>query len=169
MRKFKSILSIIICILSVFVFAACSDSQGANSDSKANVNVELTQILSDINKEFSISADDMMQIEDTDSLELFYNILPEDVKQFAAQTTVNTATDISEIILVEAVDADAADRVYKALDVRYSSQRDLTASYSAELLDIINKCSVEKNGNYVTLIMSVESADITDFYNSYFE
>lgn len=163
----KRILFAFLCFVFVISFTACADKDGGNSNT--NANVDLSVILSDINTEFSIASDDMMQIEDTDSLELFYNILPEDVKQFAAQTTVNTATDIAEIILVEAVDADAAERVYKALDVRYSSQRDLTASYSAELLDIVNKCSVEKNGNFVTLIMSSESADITDFYNSYFK
>lgn len=163
----KRFLFAVLCLVLVFTITACTDKDGDNSN--INADVDLSLILSDINTEFSISSVDMMQIEDTDSLELFYNILPEDVKQFAAQTTVNTATDIAEIILVEAVDADAAERVYKALDVRYSSQRDLTASYSAELLDIVNKCSVEKNGNFVTLIMSSESADITEFYNSYFK
>lgn len=165
----KRIFLAVLCLVFVFTFAACADNGGNNSKGDFNADVDLSLILSDINTEFSIASDDMMQIEDTDSLELFYSILPEDVKQFAAQTTVNTATDIAEIILVEAVDADAAERVYKALDVRYSSQRDLTASYSAELLDIVNKCSVEKNGNFVTLIMSSESADITEFYNSYFK
>ncbi|MBR3971515.1 MAG: DUF4358 domain-containing protein [Ruminococcus sp.] len=167
MSRFKSIFLVVLCIIAVFTLAACGETEDKSSDT--NVNIDLSVVLSDINKEFSIPADEMMQIEDTDSLELFYNILPEDVKQFAAQTTINTATDIAEIILVEAVDEEAADRIYKALDIRYNSQKDLTASYSAELLDIINKCSVEKNGNFVTLIMSSESADITEFYNSYFK
>ena len=167
MKKFIAVLSLFMCFLMIFAFAGCkSDSASDASSGDTEKEVVLSDVLDKINSKFSVPVDDMTAIETTDDLELYYNIAPADVKQFAAQTTKNTATDISEIILVEAVDSDAAQRVYDALEYRYSSQRDLCASYSAELLAIINKCSVEIDGNFVSLIMSDSSKDITDYYNS---
>ena len=166
MKKY-AVLSLILCFVMLFVFAGCGE-KSESSDTPAK-DVVLSDILSEINAEFSISEDDMMAVETTEDLELFYNVAPEDVKQFAAQTTKNTATDIAEIILVEAVDSAAADRVFEALEYRYSSQRDLCASYSAELLAIIDKCSVERNGNVVSLIMSNDVKEIKAFYNAFFE
>lgn len=157
----KRIISALICLLMFFAFTGC----GINS----NNDVALFEVLNSINFKFSISEEDMMRIDTLDDLELYYNILPEDVKQFAAETTKNSSTDITEFILIEAVDSDAAQRVYDALMVRYNSQRDLCASYSAELLAIVNGCSVAQNGNYVTLIMSSDFDAITEWYNSYFE
>ena len=162
MKKFLSVLSLILCFVMLFSFAGCTE----NRDGGTQKDVVLADVLNTINTKFSIDENEMMIIETKDDLELFYNIDPADVKQFAAQTTSNTATDISEIILVEAVDSDAAERVYDNLMYRYSSQRDLCASYSAELLAIIDKCSVEKNDNFVTLIMSSDTKEITEFFNS---
>lgn len=190
MRKYVSLLVFVCVVCCIVVFSGCTDSYENNIDGNFTTTlhneettaeitagsvdgtdnvIDLSSVLADINSQYAISADDMMVIEDTDSLELFYNILPEDVKQFAAETTINTATDITELIFVEAVDSAAADRIYNALDIRYNSQKDLCASYSAELLDVINRCSVEKNGNFISLIMSGDSADITELYNSYFK
>ncbi len=161
MKKFFSVVSLMLSILFMFTLTACGEN--------AAKEVVLTDALDSINSKFSISADDMLLIEDKDTLELYYNIAPADVKQFAAETTLNSATDITEVILVEAVDESAAKRVYDALDVRYNSQRDLCASYSAELLAVINKCSVEQNGNYVCLIMSDDFDNILAHYNLLFK
>ncbi len=161
MKRVISVVCIIICIMLTITLSAC----GADTSPKE---VVLSDVLASINGSFSISVDDMLTIEDTDTLELYYNIAPADVKQFAAETTLNSATDITEVILIEAVDHSAAKRVYDALDLRYNSQRDLCASYSAELLAIVNKCSVEQNGNYVCLIMSDDFDDIIAHYNSFF-
>lgn len=160
--KKVNIFALLLCAVMLFAFCGCAD----NSSSKE---VVLTDVLTSINTEFSISTDEMRAIEDTDTLELYYGIAPADVKQFAAETTKNSAEDITEIILVEAIDEDAAQRVFDALEIRYNSQRDLCASYSAELLAVVDECSVEQNGNFVTLIMSSESAAVTEHYNSFFE
>ncbi len=160
MRKFR-LLSILLCIGLLSAFFGCTGS--------ASKDVSLFEVLNSINFKFEISEDEMMRIETVDDLELYYNIAPSDVKQFAAETTVNSATDITEIILVEAVDSTAAQRVYDALLIRYNSQRDLCASYSAELLAVVNECSVAQNGNFVSLIMSSDFDAITEWYNSHFE
>lgn len=158
MKNFR-LLSILLSMVLLFSFAGCTGSK----------DVSLFEVLNSINFKFEISENEMMRIETADDLELYYNIAPADVKQFAAETTVNSATDITEIILVEAVNKEAAQRVYDALQIRYNSQRDLCASYSAELLAIVNECSVAQNGNFVTLIMSSDFDAITEWYISYFE
>ncbi|MBQ4568848.1 MAG: DUF4358 domain-containing protein [Ruminococcus sp.] len=161
MKRIVSFVCIIMCITLMITLSACKGD--------ASKEVVLKDVLASINSNFSISADDMLTIEDTDTLELYYNISPADVKQFAAETTLNSATDITEVILVEATDESAAKRVYDALDVRYNSQRDLCASYSAELLAVINECSVEQNGNYICLIMSDDFDNILAHYKSFFK
>ncbi len=173
MKKFLSFILVILCVCSLCLLSACGDDSETNTKTTASQDAEipaadvvLSDVLAKINQKFSITKELVIAIESTDDLELFYNINPSDVKQFAAQTAVNTATDIDEIILVEAVDSDAAQRVYDALVNRYNSQKDLCASYSAELLAIIEKCSVERNGNFVTLIMSSDAKAITEYYIS---
>lgn len=158
MKKFSALLLLI--LIFTFTLTGCTENTPKE--------VVLPDVLSSINTECSLDTESLLQIESKDDLELYYNILPEDVKQFAAETTKNSATDITEIILVEAVDSDAAERIYNCLDIRYNSQRDLCASYSAELLAIVNMCEVTQNGNFVTLIMSEDTADITAHYNSFF-
>lgn len=164
--KFRNILALLMGVIMVISLCACGVDGVPVTDEPEKV-VVLTEVLEAINAEFGF-ADEMKAIEDTDSLELFYQISPDDVKQFAAETTRNSAEDITEIILVEAVDEEAALRVYDALMVRYNSQRDLCASYSAELLAVVNECSVERENNFVTLIMSDKDDEITELYKSFF-
>ncbi len=158
MRKTKCLFALILCVLMLFLITACTE----------NKDVSLAQVLDSINAEFSIDKNSMLPIEDTDALELYYNIAPADVKQFAAETTLNSATDITEFILVEAVDSSAAQRIYDALELRYNSQRDLCASYSAELLAVVNKCSVKQDGNFIALIMSDNFDNVFEHYKSFF-
>lgn len=171
MKKILSVFLIVLSVISMFGLVGCFEDKGNNPESKdsKSEDIVLSKVLADINKEFSISEDSMTAIETTDDLEIFYGVTAGDVKQFAAQVTVNTATDIAEIILIEASDEDAAQRVYDALDKHYNAQRDLCASYSAELLAIVDKCSVEINGNFVSLIMDANAKDIVEYYTSVIE
>lgn len=158
MKKIKSLLAVFLFVCMLIPFAGCTEQK----------DIVLSDVLSSVNAEFSIDESAMLLIEDTDTLELYYNISPADVKQFAAETTLNSATDITEFIFVEAVDSAAAKRVYDALELRYNSQRDLCASYSAELLAVVNKCSVVQEGNYVILIMSDDFDAVTEHYKTFF-
>lgn len=158
MKVCKKIFGIILCVLLLCTFFACTGEK----------EVVLYDVLDSINTEFSVDMESMITIEDTDKLELYYNIAPDDVKQFAAETTRNSSTDVTEFIFVEAVDSDAAKRVYDALDIRYNSQRDLCASYSAELLAIVNKCSVVQDGNFVILAMCDNFDAVTEHYKTFF-
>lgn len=161
--KFAKIVSLLICALLMLSFTACTDDSGNPSK-----DIVLSDVLTDINERVCISSDDMRQISDKDALELYYSIAPDDVKQFAGETAKNSAEDITEIVLVEAVDTVAADRVFDALTLRYESQKNLCASYSPELLAVVNSCKVEQNGNFVALVLNSEFDSIIEVYNSYF-
>ena len=168
MKKFISVLLIALSVVSMFGLVGCFDDNGKKSESsdKKSEDIVLSKVLADINKEFSISEDSMTSIETAEDLEMYYGIDPADVKQFAAQVTVNTATDIAEIILVEAVDEKAAQRVFDALDKHYNGQKDNCASYSPENFAIVEKCSVDINGNYVSLIMDANAKKMVEFYTA---
>lgn len=71
-----------------------------------------------------------------------------------------------EIVLVEAVDADAAGRVESALKVKYNQLRSNGASYDAEQLDMVNNCDVTTNGNFVIYIISKDYKGMLDTVNS---
>ena len=173
MKKILSVLSILLVTVMMLSLFGCTDDSGKSdkngSDKNDAAEIVLTDVLADINDEFSVPLENMLTLEKAEDLEDYYRIAPADVKQFAAQTTKNVATDVTEIILVEAVDEEAAQRVFDLLQFRYDSQRDQCASYSAELLAIINKCTVEINGNFVSLIMDANAKDMVKYYHSCFE
>ena len=158
--KIRRILGLFMALMMVASLCACA---GGTKD------VDLADALKSINKEFSISEDSMIMIEDTDTLELYYNVSAADVKQFAAETTMNSSSDVTEIVLIEAVDETAAKNVCDALTVRYNAQRDLCSSYSPELLAVVEKSAVTQNGNYVSLIIIDNYDDVAGHYNSMFE
>lgn len=158
MKTHKAVFVVILCAFMLFTFAGCGGKK----------EVVLSQVLDSINTEFSVDKESMILVEDADTLELYYSISPTDVKQFAAETTKNSATDITEFIFVEAVNSEASKRVYDALELRYNSQKDLCASYSPELLSVVKKCSVVQDGNFVILVMSENFVAVTEHYKTFF-
>lgn len=113
----------------------------------------LSEALDKINTEIFDGGDGMRAIDSIDKLELYYDIAPADVAEFAAEVSKNSATEINEIVLLKAADAEAAARISEKLELRLSAQKDLCASYSAELLAIAEKCSVRTEDLLVSLII----------------
>ena len=66
--------------------------------------------------------------------------------------------------MVEATDADAATEIEKALAARYNSIVSQYASYTPEKLDMVKNCKVTKDGNYVSLIVADNAAEILQKY-----
>lgn len=128
-------------------------------------NVNLQTVLADINSKYSLDLD---AVSDTDSLNKYYNISAEDVKQFAAEIK-SDGNDRTEIVLVEAVDSSAADRINSALTTTYNSIVSQYAGYNQEKLPEIKACKVTQDGNYVTMIVASNGPDILDTYYTYFE
>ena len=151
----KKLLSVLLIVTLVFALSACGKKESAKS---ANLNEVLAK--------FSFDGE-MMSLDANDLTDL-YGINSADVKQFAA--TVNTTgIDCDEVVLIEAVNADAAARVKAALDARYQAKLNETENYLPDEYAIVKTCSVTTEGNYVAMIVASNAADLTKIYSESFK
>lgn len=149
----KKILAILLTALCVVSLAGCGGAKQVN----------LTECMDKMNSTYNVT--DVKQYTTTDELNKYYSIDQADVKSFAAE---KSNSKVDEIILVEAVDANAAARVKDCLQKRYDEKKRESASYDAEFLNTVNKCEVAVKDNYVRLILSDNASGMVDIFNSYF-
>jgi len=152
MKKFFSIA--IALVLSLTIFTGCGAKE-----------VKLTEVMNKLNSDFSLS---LRVLESVDDLNTYYSIDTADVKQYAAEIDSNNDAPV-EIVLVEAVDADAATRVETALTTRYNAIVNQYSSYTPEKLDMVQACKVTKDDNYVTMIVADEATDMLNVYYEFFK
>ncbi len=143
----KVLMSVLALLMCMCLLTACGGGKTLND-------TPLSEVLTRINTEFFDGGESMREIDSLDKLELYYSIDPADVAEFAAEVAKNSATEIDEVVLIKAVDEEAAKRVAEKLELRLQSQKDLCASYSAELLAVADKCSVRTQGVLVSLIIT---------------
>lgn len=149
MKKVISIVSAF--VLCLAIFTGCGAKE-----------VKLSEVMDKINSDFSLS---LQELESADELNTYYSIDTADVKQFAAEIDPNNNAPV-EIVLIEAVDADAASRVETALTTRYNAIYSQYSSYTPEQLDMVKACKVTKDGNFVSMIVADKGADMLNvFYN----
>ena len=110
---------------------------------------------------------EMMELSAADLLD-FYGIESADVKQHAA-CIATTGIDCDEVVMIEAVSAEAAARVKTALDNRYQAKLNETDNYLPNENAIIKTCSVAVSGNYVSMIVAPNAADLVKLYNESFK
>ncbi len=125
--------------------------------------VKLSEVMDKINSDFSLS---LQKLESADELNTYYSIDTADVKQFAAEIDPNNNAPV-EIVLVEAVDADAASRVESALTTRYNAIYSQYSSYTPEQLDMVKACKVTRDGNYVSMIVADKGSEMLNVFYSY--
>lgn len=125
--------------------------------------VKLSEVMDKINSDFSLS---LQKLESADELNTYYSIDTADVKQFAAEIDPNNNAPV-EIVMIEAVNADAASRVESALTTRYNAIYSQYSSYTPEQLDMVKACKVTKDGNYVSMIVADKGSEMLDVFYSY--
>ena len=145
----KKVLTIAVALVLV---ACCLVACGGKTD------IDLSSLLTDINNSHGIS--DLKILETTGDLNRYYSIAEEDVKQFAAELTTQ-ASQYNEVIIIEAVDADAAGRIATQLNSHLDAQLNTAKSYDKDAVAMIESCSVKQSDNIVYLVISDKSADIT--------
>lgn len=150
MKKVISIVSAF--VLCLAIFAGCGAKE-----------VKLSEVMDKINSDFSLS---LQKLESADELNTYYSIDTADVKQFAAEIDPNNNAPV-EIVLIEAVDADAATRVESALTTRYNAIYSQYSSYTPEQLDMVKACKVTKDGNFVSMIVADKGSEMLDVFYSY--
>ena len=150
MKKVISIVSAF--VLCLAIFTGCGVKE-----------VKLSEVMDKINSDFSLS---LQTLKSADELNTYYSIDTADVKQFSAEIDPNNNAPV-EIVLIEAVDADAASRVETALTTRYNAIYSQYSSYTPEQLDMVKACKVTKDGNFVSMIVADKGADMLNVFYSY--
>ena len=150
MKKVISIVSAF--VLCLAIFTGCGAKE-----------VKLSEVMDKINSDFSLS---LQTLKSADELITYYSIDTADVKQFAAEIDPNNNAPV-EIVLIEAVDADAASSVETALTTRYNAIYSQYSSYTPEQLDMVKACKVTKDGNFVSMIVADKGADMLNVFYSY--
>ena len=150
MKKVISLATALVLFLAIF--AGCGAKE-----------VNLSEVMDKINADFSLS---LQTLESADDLNTYYSIETADVKQFAAEIDSNNNAPV-EIVLVEAVDSSAADRVESALTTRYNAIISQYSSYTPEKLDMVKACKVTKDGNFVSMIVADNASEMLNVYYEY--
>lgn len=154
--KIKKITCIIAALLFIITFTACSANSKTHNVTKIMEKIESRCILPE-----------MLTLSTVDKLTQQYGIEAEDVKQFAVKTASGSLNQ-DEIVIIEAANADAASKIQDKLEDRYKSKLNQCKDYLPEEYEIIKKCSVEKNGNYVCMFISSDHDKMTEIYKSFF-
>ena len=155
--KMKKTLALFLCILFALSCASCSSPESAPS-------ADLKEVLADMESQLSIS--DPLKVDTEDDLMTIYGIEAADVKQFAGMYS-GTGINADEIMMVEAVDSDAAGRVKEKLEKRYQDKENETVQYLPDQYDIVQKGEVRVNGNYVSLLVAQDADKLFSIYEGY--
>ena len=147
----KRIITLVLAVLmAAAVFTACGGAK----------QVDLKALLGEINTQFGLEG--LKNLDDTSALNRYYQIDETDVKQFAGELST-TASQYTEVILVEANDSNSAKNIAAMLKAHLDTQLGTAKSYDADQVAMIEACSVKQNGNYVYLVVSDKFSDITGY------
>lgn len=141
----KKVLCVMLAILALLM-GACAQQPAKK--------VNLGQVMDNLAKAYGME-EGVLQLTEDDLLEL-YGIESADVKQFAARIRLESI-QADEIVLIEANDTKAAERVKKMLDNRYQSKLNETRDYLPDEFAKIEKCKVAQNGNFVSMIICADA------------
>ncbi len=152
----KRLVSLLFVLLLAFSVVGCSSS----------ADVDLSKVMDDINAQFD--SQDLKVLEDSADLERYYMITEDMVEQFAVEFSTQSSV-FTEVVFVEAVDEATASEVATLLNNHYQSRLSEAKSYNPESVAMLESCSVEQNGTYVSLIIGDNATQMKEIYNSYFE
>ena len=149
----KKIFAFILTAAILCLFAACG-----SSTKQADLGKVMTDMKAKItNKEMmDLSKEDLMPN---------YGIEASDIKQFSAYVD-STGTKGDEIIIFEGKDADAAKRIKEKVDARYKQKEVEMKDYLPAEYAVLKKCSVNQDGNYVSMIVSPQNEELVKIYNA---
>ena len=147
-----------ICIALIAVLALALTACGGKKEEAAPAaEVKLADLLTSFKLD-----EEMMTLTEADMSDI-YGIEAADMKQFAAAVN-GSGIKADEIVLVEAVDSDAAGRVKQALDNRLQSKLNELENYLPEEYAVAKACSVNATGNFVSMIVAPNAADLVKLY-----
>lgn len=146
---------LIACMLAALLclgMAACGET---------SVSVDLEQVKGQMME--ALAAGDPLEVP-AERLTDLYTIAAEDVKASVCLITMGGAFP-DEIIVVEAVDSAAAQRIAEKLENRLADVTNQAQNYDAESFALLKQCKVNRAGNYVTLFISAKSAQLQTIFD----
>ncbi|MBE6813438.1 MAG: DUF4358 domain-containing protein [Ruminococcaceae bacterium] len=161
----KKILTLALCLLMALCLTACGGNDDATQPDAGNdaVAVDLAACLEQIKTDCALT--DARNI-NADSLFDIYGVAAEQYKQ-AACCMVPTGVFPAEVLMFEAVDADAAAAIAGKLELRLQEVKNQSQSYDAENYALAQQCAVNTNGNIVTLFISADFNAMNDILDTY--
>lgn len=160
-KKITAILMVAIMILS---FASCGGAGDSGEKTEAPKTVDLVAIKNEMITQLNIESPIDL---DNDKLLNQYGITAETVKS-SGSFIVLTGIFPAEIVMIEAVDENAAKEIQGKLQTRLDDLKAQSQSYDAESYSIAQSCSVYINGNYVAMFFSEHGAQMENIYLKYF-
>lgn len=158
----KKFLCLIMALIIPFSFASCAQNTGEDEDTAKNVNLE--EIMAEMKTAFPPEESHDLS---KDGLIDLYGIDASDVKASACYfTTVGVFPE--EIIMLEAKDKEAFDRIEEKLNIRIESVKVQSKDYDPENYEIAQRCEVITHGNYLAMFISPNFDGLADIFNSHF-
>lgn len=151
----QRITALILSLLLVLGLTACGDKE---------ITVDLTEVRTAM---LEAQNPDEPYLLETDALKNLYGIEADDVAQSASYVTMS-GTFPDEIILVQATDEKAAERIQSALSARLSEVMVQSQSYDPDNYAAAQKCTVTVAGTYVALILSPDQENLRSVYDGFF-
>lgn len=166
----KKIISLLIAVLitasGILVLSSC-DKEAKNPvelvEESVKEKVDLTEILLKIDESVEMSGD-MMTLTADDLID-YYGIESSDVVSCAVSQDMCGYLD--EIIMIEAVDETAAANIETALNDYLEYKKEEMRTYLPEQYEVLNNCSVNVNGLFVSLFISSSADEINEIYEGY--
>lgn len=155
MKKIICAVLALVCMLSLF---ACGAGENNKPERDIDIKAVKEQIISQLNIE---GAMDLA----SERLLALYGIEAADIASSACYVTMDGVFP-DEIVMIEAVDADAAKRVEEKLQTRLEEIKVQSQSYDPENYAVAQECKVLKEGNVVALFMSPKHAEMEEIFTS---
>ena len=151
----KKIIALALCLLFALSFAACGGNNDVTEPSgdTQTAAVDLAVVLDAIKTGTALEG---TQAVSADSLYDVYGIESTQYKQ-AACCIVPTGVFPAEVLMFEAVDADALAAISAKLELRLQEVKNQSQSYDAENYALAQKCAVKTEGNFIALFISADS------------
>ena len=171
----KKILLLMCILIIAFVFVSCKSNDLAYENNtvtqddsapvfdSVNTDVDLALIKDNIIK--SVQIKDPIMVE-TSRLKNLYGIEETSVKQSACFVTMDGVFP-AEIIMIEAKDSANAEKIAELLENRLNEVKIQSQSYDPENYKLAQQCTVDINGNYVTMFLTAEHREMKNIYNEF--
>ncbi len=141
------------CLAALLILSGC-----AKKDTPAP---DLTQIRDTILTEIDVT--DPMKL-NAEQIAGMYSLDIQDIRSAAGFFTMGGAFP-EEVLLIEAADADAGQRIQQTLEKHLADLRNQAANYDPDSYALLQTCSVHISGNCLTLFISPQLEQIQAIYD----